>query len=163
MWKCEGQNREYMTVTAHCAVENGEQKCFEMKNALLEDALKPDVQCAVTANKLLQKQSKSFVKNKAALAIFLRQFCEFSLPLLPASLGTRSNFWNILEGLVKVLTPFEDATIQVSKDEATLSECIPYAHTLLRSLENLHHPTDDEPPVTGLESFITVLKERIKP
>ena len=36
MWKCEGQNREYMTVTAHWAVENGEQKHFEMKNALLE-------------------------------------------------------------------------------------------------------------------------------
>ncbi|CAB4002875.1 Hypothetical predicted protein [Paramuricea clavata] len=36
MWKCKGQNREYITVTAHWAVENGEQKRFEMKNALLE-------------------------------------------------------------------------------------------------------------------------------
>ena len=36
MWKWEGQNREYMMVTAHWAVENGEQKRFEMKNALLE-------------------------------------------------------------------------------------------------------------------------------
>ena len=36
MWKCEGQNREYMTVTAHWAVENDEQKSFEIKNALLE-------------------------------------------------------------------------------------------------------------------------------
>jgi hypothetical protein len=46
----------------------------------------------------------------------------------------RSNFWNILEGLVKVLTPFEDATLQVSKDEATLSECTPYAHTLVSNI-----------------------------
>ena len=31
---------------------------------------------------------------------------------------------------MKVLTPFEDATLQVSKEEANLSECIPYAQTL---------------------------------
>ena len=36
MWKSEGQNREYMAVTAHWAVENDEQKCFEIKNALLD-------------------------------------------------------------------------------------------------------------------------------
>ena len=36
MWKCEGQNREYMTVTAHWAVEDPEKKSFEIKNALLE-------------------------------------------------------------------------------------------------------------------------------
>ena len=36
MWKCEGQNREYMTVTAHWAVEDPERKSFEIKNALLE-------------------------------------------------------------------------------------------------------------------------------
>ena len=75
-----------------------------------------------------------FCKNKAALAIFLCRFRELSRPLLPASLGTRSNFWNILEGLVKVLTPFEDATLQVSKDEGTLSECIPYAHALVSNI-----------------------------
>ena len=34
MWKCEGQNREYMTVTAHWVVED-ELKCFLVKNALL--------------------------------------------------------------------------------------------------------------------------------
>jgi hypothetical protein len=33
---CEGQNWEYMAVTTNWAVENGEQKRFEMKNALLE-------------------------------------------------------------------------------------------------------------------------------
>jgi hypothetical protein len=42
MWKCEGQNREYMTVTAHWAVENDEQKSFEIKNALLEEEEFPD-------------------------------------------------------------------------------------------------------------------------
>ena len=36
MWKCEGQNREYMTVTAHWAIEDPEKKSFERKNALLE-------------------------------------------------------------------------------------------------------------------------------
>ncbi len=36
MWKSEGQNREYMAVTAHWAVQNDEQKCFEIKNALLD-------------------------------------------------------------------------------------------------------------------------------
>ncbi len=35
MWKCEGQNREYMTVTAHWAVEDEELKCFHVKNAFL--------------------------------------------------------------------------------------------------------------------------------
>lgn len=33
MWKCETQNREYMTVTAHWAIED--DKCFRVKNALL--------------------------------------------------------------------------------------------------------------------------------
>ena len=36
MWKCEGQNREYMTVMAHWAVEDPEKKSFAIKNALLE-------------------------------------------------------------------------------------------------------------------------------
>ena len=36
MWKCKGQNREYMRVTAHWAVEDPEKKSFEIKNALLE-------------------------------------------------------------------------------------------------------------------------------
>ena len=35
MWKCEGQNREYMTVTAHWVVENSDLTAFEVKNALL--------------------------------------------------------------------------------------------------------------------------------
>ena len=35
MWKCEGQNREYMTVTAHWVVENSDSTGFEIKNALL--------------------------------------------------------------------------------------------------------------------------------
>jgi hypothetical protein len=35
MWKCEGQNREYMTVTAHWVVEDDQLKCFMVKNALL--------------------------------------------------------------------------------------------------------------------------------
>ena len=35
MWKCEGQNREYMTVTAHWVVENSDSTGFEVKNALL--------------------------------------------------------------------------------------------------------------------------------
>ena len=73
---------------------------------------------------------RSFLKNKAALAVFLRRSRELGLPPLPASLGSRNNFWSILEGLVKVLTPFEDATLQVSKEEANLSECIPYAQTM---------------------------------
>ena len=36
MWKCEGQNREYMMATAHWAVEDPEKKSFVIKNALLE-------------------------------------------------------------------------------------------------------------------------------
>ena len=35
MWKCEGQNREYLTVTAHLVVENSDSTGFEVKNALL--------------------------------------------------------------------------------------------------------------------------------
>ena len=35
MWNCEGQNREYMTATAHWVVENSDLKVFEVKNALL--------------------------------------------------------------------------------------------------------------------------------
>ena len=35
MWKCEGQNREYMTVTAHWVVQNLEPTGFEIKNVLL--------------------------------------------------------------------------------------------------------------------------------
>ena len=35
MWKWEGQNREYMTVTAHWVVENSDLTAFEVKNALL--------------------------------------------------------------------------------------------------------------------------------
>ena len=36
MWKCEGENREYMMVTAHWAVEDPEKKSVAIKNALLE-------------------------------------------------------------------------------------------------------------------------------
>ena len=35
MWKCGGQNREYMTVTAHWVVENLDSTAYEVKNALL--------------------------------------------------------------------------------------------------------------------------------
>ena len=38
---------------------------------------------------------------------------------------------------MKVLTPFEDVTLQVSKEEASLSECIPYAHTLVSNITNI--------------------------
>ena len=70
-------------------------------------------------------------KNKAALAVFQRRSCDLGLPPLPVSLGSRNNFWSILDGLIRVLSPFEDATLQVSKEESNLSECIPYAHTLV--------------------------------
>ena len=36
MCKCEGQNWEYIMVTAHWAVEDPEKKSFAIKNALLE-------------------------------------------------------------------------------------------------------------------------------
>jgi hypothetical protein len=51
MWKCEGQNREYMTVTAHWAVENDKQKSFEITNALLEVEESSDSACAYNIRK----------------------------------------------------------------------------------------------------------------
>jgi hypothetical protein len=63
-----------------------------------------------------------------AVTALLRRGRELDLPPLPASLGNRANFWKILDGLIRVLTPFE---LQVSKKESSLGECIPYAHTLV--------------------------------
>lgn len=80
---------------------------------------------------LLLTYSRSFVKNKDAVTALLRRSRELDLPPLPASLGNRANFWNILDGIERVLTPFEDATLQVSKEESSLGECIPYAQTLV--------------------------------
>ena len=74
---------------------------------------------------------RKYVKNKDAVTALLRRGRELDLPPLPASLGNRANFWKILDGLVRVLTPFEDTTLQVSKEESSLGECIPYAHTLV--------------------------------
>ena len=71
---------------------------------------------------------RSFVKNKDAVTALLRRGRELDLPPLPASLENHANFWKILDGLVRVLTPFE---LQVSKEESSLGECIPYAHTLV--------------------------------
>lgn len=77
---------------------------------------------------LLLTYSRPFVMNKNALTAILRRLCcELDLKPLPASLGNRANFWNILDGLERVLTPFEDATLQVSKEESSLGECISYA------------------------------------
>ncbi|CAB3980179.1 zinc finger BED domain-containing 4 [Paramuricea clavata] len=233
MWKCEGLNREYMTVTTHWAVENDKQKSFEIKNALLEveefsdsahtynirkasdtdleapddllaramaepeefddanddeDQFPPlapmhegsagcfahllnlivevDNQCRLLERSERPKLEYQYhlVRLVIRLLALLRMLQLAGTHLWPcsASLGNRSNFWKIVEGLVKVLTPFEDVTLQVSKEEASLSECIPYAHTLLRSIENLHHPTDEVLPVTGLETFIAMLKDGIK-
>ena len=47
------------------------------------------------------------------------------------------HLWEIIEDLVKILTPFENVTLQVSKEEASLSECIPYAHTLVSNITNI--------------------------
>ena len=80
---------------------------------------------------MLLTYCRSFTKNKDAVTALLHRARELDLPPLPASLGNRANFWNILDGLVKVLTPFEDATLQVSKEDSSLGECIPYAQTLV--------------------------------
>ena len=49
----------------------------------------------------------TFTKNKDAVTALLRRARELNLPPLPASLGNRVNFWNILDGLARALTPFE--------------------------------------------------------
>ena len=49
----------------------------------------------------------TFIKNKDAVTALLRRARELDFPPLPASLGTRVNFCNILDGLARVLTPFE--------------------------------------------------------
>ena len=79
---------------------------------------------------MLLTYCRSFIKNKDAVTTPFRRARELDLPPLPAALGNRANFWNILDGLVRVLTPFEDATLQVSKEDSSLGECIPYAQTL---------------------------------
>ena len=80
---------------------------------------------------MLLTYCRSFTKNKDTVTALLRRSRKLDLPALPASLGNCVNFWNILDGLVRVLTPFEDATLQVSKEDSSLGECIPYAQTLV--------------------------------
>ena len=46
-----------------------------------------------------------------------------------------SQDWRVIEKVIRVLRPFEEATRELSKHEASISQCIPVVTSLVKSLE----------------------------